>query len=342
MAHNPKLEVYQVWINSINGENKTFRDFTKEVISISSESQNNQQDELSNSYYFLDLFKTFIHKVDNDSFILNQRKQKAFTAYDTRPAGEEEPSITPHSDAFIIEGTIDGGRYGQRRTKSSLDNKLEKEDVVRENIILDKFYFFLYTPMNSDLGILFIQSYSTDSISDIFTDFISRFFSAQKLYRKARIEKFVPKRIVEEFKNHSCIKKFSFSNRFVFNQLSENPIGTETEEFIIKIEAVAKNGLPKNALKNWINTMGEKIFSNKKLENFNNGKVYLQDLNSKKESPFDISSDLDIKPIIYLEDRITVDDDGIPNFIELKNYCTLLLNNEIIPEMYPSNEVREC
>lgn len=336
MAHNPKLEVYQVWLNPLKGAEKTFRDFFIETLP--SEESLIDSD---NSFIYLEFFRDFIKRVDTDKFISDNKKHKAFTAYDTRPAGTVEPSINIHSERFIVEGTIEGGRYGQRRNKSNLGNKESKEDVEKTDIILDKFYFCLYTPLNSDLGILFVQSYSADSISDIFTDFIEGLFSKQGLYKKAKVERFVPRRIVEEFKNHSDIKKFTFSSRFVFNQLTNEPIGIETEEFIIKIEAIAKKGLNKESLGNWISAIGSKMFSNKKLNEFPKGKVYLQDSQTKKESPFDISSDIDIKPIIYLEERITIDEDGIPNFEELKEYCINLLQSEIIPEMYPSNAVTE-
>lgn len=335
MAHNPKLEVYQVWLKPQKEEDKTYRDFFVETNSAG----NTQEDE--NSVIFLDYFSDFIRRVDTDDFIANSKKKKAFTAYDTRPVGEYEPTIKIKSNSTIIEGTIEGGRYGQKRNKSSVGNKSEKEDINEVDIILDKFYFCLYTPLNSDLGILFIQSYSADTISDIFTDFIRSFFFKEGIYKKAKVEKFVPNRIVDEFRNISEIKKFAFSSRFVFDQMTNEPIGVVEEEFIIKVEVVSKNGLPKESLGNWINSIGSKVFSSRQLAKFNKGKVYLKNTETKKESPFDIDSDFDIKPIIYLEGRIAIEEDGLPNFEQLSDYCVSLLENEIIPEMYITNEVQE-
>ena len=336
MSHNPKLEVYQIWLRPLNEGDITFRDYFTDTLP----SKDSLKDS-ENSFLFLEFFRNFIKCIDTDEFISNNKKKKAFTAYDTRPIGTVEPTIIPHSERFIIEGTIEGGRFGQRRNKSSIDNKIKKEDVTKKDIILDKFYFCLYTPLNSDLGILFIHSYSTDSISDIFVDFIGTLFTKQGLYKKALIERFVPKRIVEEFKEHSEVKKFTFSTRFVFDQLTNEPIIEDPEEFLIKIELVSKKGLKKGSLKYWTSSIGAKLFNNKKLQEFQNGKVYLQDLQTKKESPFDITSDFEIKPIIYLNDRISVDEDGIPNFDELKEYCFTLLEKEIIPEMYHLNAVSE-
>ena len=334
MAHNPKLEVYQVWLNPNRNEEKTFRDFLIETI----EENNN---EIENSEIYLNFFKKFIRTIDTDDFIANNRKKKAFTAYDTNSSQPINSTISIKPNKNVIEGTIEGGKYGLKRNKSSVGNKSNKEGINQEDIILDKFYFSLYTPLDSELGILFIQSYSTETISDIFSEFIKTFFSLQGSYKKAKVEKFVPTRLVNEFRNSSNVKRFTFNTRFVFNQLSNSPIGLEEEEFVIKIEAVSKHGLSKESLPNWINAVGSKVFNSTPLSNFNKGKVYLKNTDSKKETPFDIDSDLEIKPVIYLENRISIGMDGIPNFSELSDYCANLLENEIIPEMYITDEVVE-
>ncbi len=335
MAHNPKLEVYQVWLKPNGQTDKTFRNFVLDTIS-----QENSE-EVENSELFLDFFHHFIEKIDSDEFIANSNKKKAFTAYDTAPTEESEPTITIRTDKNLIEGTIEGGRYGIRRNKSSMENKSEKEGITNSDIILDKFYFCLYTPFDSDLGILFLQSYSTDSISDIFTEFISKLFKSHGTYTKAKIDKFVPRRIINDFKNNSNVKKFSFTSRFVFDHHNEESIGQEEEEFSIKIEAISKNGLSKESLPSWLTSIGSKMFNSQPLSGFSKGKVYLKNTQTNKETPFDIDSDLEIKPVIYLEGRIDISIDGLPNFSQLSQYCINLLDNEIIPEIYISDEVKE-
>jgi len=335
MAHNPKLEVYQIWLKPNNETEKTFRDFFIETNS----SENDESDE--NSVIFLDFFSDFINKIDTDDFIVNSRTKKAFTAYDARPAGEFETTIKIDSNKTIIYGTIEGGQYGQRRNKSDMSNKSTKDRIGEGDIIMDKFYFCLYTPFDSDLGILFIQCYSTDTISGVFTEFIRDLFSQRGSYKKAQVEKFVPRRIADEFRDASTIKKFSFSSRFLIENIGNEPIGINNEEFIIKVEAISKNGLPKRSLGRWIDTIGSKVFNSKPLSEFVNGKVYLRNNETKRDSPFAIDSNFDIKPVIYLEGRVTIEPDGLPNFTELNQYCLNLLDTEIIPEMYNTDEIQE-
>ena len=133
---NPKLEVYQIRLKPSKEEYKTFKDFFNET-------GLTEKCESKKSTIFSKYFDKFIHKIDTNDFIGNPRKKKAFTAYDTRPIGEGTPTIKFYSEKEIIEGTIEGGKYGQKRNKSSIKNKLEKENITQANIILDKFYFCL-------------------------------------------------------------------------------------------------------------------------------------------------------------------------------------------------------
>lgn len=330
MAHDAKLEIYQIKIQHRGNEYKTFKDFF--IDSLESINSNEENDD---SFVFLEYFRKFIADTDTENFISYSRKQKAFTAYDTRPQNTaDNPSIIIHTERFIIEGTIEGGRYGQKRNKSSLNNKSQKEVVNNSDIILDRFYFSLYTPLDSDLGVLFIQSYTSDSISDIFIDFISKFFGKRINYKKAKIEKYVPESIKNEFRENSEIKKFYFSNRFLFEHQSNNPIREEREEFNIKIEAVSKNGIRTNKLDIWLYEIGNKLFNNRSLLNFTKGKVYIKNTETKKETPFKINTNFDIKPIILLENRVELDEFGLPNINQLRDYCFELLDSEIIDDLY--------
>lgn len=69
---------------------------------------------------FRNFFTYFIHKIDSQDFIKDSHKRKAFTAYDTRPVGENNSTIRIHSEQHIIEGIIEGGKYAQKRNKSSV------------------------------------------------------------------------------------------------------------------------------------------------------------------------------------------------------------------------------
>jgi len=325
MTTNPKLEVFRIELIAQNDEHKTFRNFFTESLNGTAGQTDTQ--------LFTNFFQDFIRKVDTNDFIDNSRKKKVFAAYNAR---NYDGTIKHHSEINVIKGIIEGGRYGKRRNKSKLTNKNELQDIETNDIILDKFFFCLYTPLNYDVGILMIQSYSSDSITDIFTEFLQNYFKKENYYKKPKIERFFPRHIIEQFKLHSNIDKFSFSNRFFVSQLSDEPYQQEEEEFVVKIEAVSKNGLPKAALSNWLNVLGQKLFDNTNLSSFSNRKVYLKNEQTKKSSPF-VLDENEIRPIIYLENHgIEVSIDGLPNFSQLETFCENLLVQQIIPEIFPS------
>ncbi len=258
MAHNPKLEVYSLILPKIEKNGNTFRDVLSEKLYGNGVKVGTDQE------IFNDYFQNFISILDNPDFIADESKKKAITAYDTDPS-RQKPSIGFKSEQFVIHGNIEGGRYGQKRNKSSMSNKMTKEDLTKDAIILDKFFFYLYTPFESDLGVLMIQSYTDDSISDVFLNCIKDLFHI-KGYKKPKTPKFVPQAIIEEFSNDSFIKKFTYSSRFLLSQLSNNPIGEKDQHFNIKIEVVSTDDIPKGALPSWLSSLGDKIFNNAPLK----------------------------------------------------------------------------
>lgn len=335
MPQNPKLEIFQVYLKPLARTENTFRKFVECKTNATYEADTQY------SFIFTELFRIFIECIDTDVFIRNEHSKKAFTAYDTRPVDERGATIHPHSRHSVIEGTIEGGKYGSVRNKSTIINKAEKEHIDKPTIILDKFYFSLYCPLHNNLGILMIQSYSTDTISDIFTKFIESFFECTGFFRKAKVTKFIPQSIVDEFKNNGIVKSFSYSRKELAQNMAPQAITVEEDELTIKITIESKKGIPRGFLANWRNVLGMKKFNEHELRNFIEQKAVLQNKNTEKKATFDISRAVDIKPIIYLNDLIDLTDEGIPNFEQLKEYCLTLLFQTIIPEIEPGHAVEE-
>ena len=207
MAHNPKLEVYKIRLKPTTDKVVTFRDFFKQKLSNIT---------IGDSDLFIDYFNNFISEIDNADFFKDKKNQKAFTAYDTKTRNENplNDTIRIHSQSQIIEGVVEGGRYGQSRSMANMDNKMEKEKVKTDNIILDKFYFLIYSPLNSNTGIFMLQSYSEDSIKDVFTTFLKPFFSTDGFYNLC-IEAYTPQQYIDEFKKGAALKGISFTKNLL-------------------------------------------------------------------------------------------------------------------------------
>jgi hypothetical protein len=334
MAHSPKLEVYQIILKPRRNEDKTFRNFFCEKFEIDPDETNTE--------IFFRYFGAFIRSVDTEDFIENSTKQKAFTAYDTELTTEGDTvTISINAEKKIIDGTVEGGKYGLTRNKSTLRNKQEREPIETQNVILDKFFFLIYTPFESKIGVLFLQSYSTETITDIFTDFLSSLFTHTPNFFKPTISKFVPDQLKEEFKNSSIVQRFSYSTRYMDRDIPGEAFNDEeNQELIVKVEIVASKGIDKSRIRVWREKIEAGILYGKRLRDYTEKKGYLKNEANKKQAIFKLDTDFEIKPMIPLEDKINIVN-GSPNFAELKDYCLTLLEDTIIPEVYRRNAVTE-
>ncbi|MBW8326541.1 MAG: hypothetical protein K0M50_17385 [Prolixibacteraceae bacterium] len=334
MAHNPKLEVFKIRLKPTTEKVVTYRDFFKQKLN---------HIKAEDSDLFKDYFDNFIDTVDNNDFFKDKKNHKAFTAYDAKKRNENplNDTIRIHTQSHIIEGVVEGGRYGQSRSMANMANKMKKEKVGTSDIILDRFYFLIYTPLNSDTGILMLQSYSEDSIRDVFTTFIKPFFSTTGFYHLS-IDAYVPKQYIDEFKKGAALKGISFTKNLLIGYIGKGHSKEELEEFNIRIE-IKPNGHKSSLkkIKELIQKLSPIQFNENKLEEFSK-RIYLENPKSEKSAYYDLEKDLDaIKPTIYLENRISMSIEGIPDFVELKDYCFNLLDT-LKKEIQLMGKIHEC
>ena len=335
MAHNPKLDVLRIRLKPTTNREVTFKTFFLDNYYIGEKAPR------SEGIIFNKYFSQFIYKIDTEEFFTEKTLQKAITAYNTRGRNK---TIHPHSVNYVIEGIIEGGRYGQTRNQASLKDKKGKKKLNVDDIILDTFYFHIYTPMDSNEGVVMIQSYTEDSIRDVFISFLRTFFSGNGYY-SVTVDPFVPKAYVEKFKEGAKVRGFSFtSNMIIGEDLSTAKKGEQAELFRIRIEADVPEGSDKS-LKTILRRLGflsKKEFNGKKLEDFKT-RIYLQNTNPSRNANayYDLEKDLDtIKPTIYLDDEIDTNNDGMPNFEQLKTFCFNLLES-VKKETSLLNEIKE-
>lgn len=73
-----------------------------------------------------------------------------------------------------------------------------------------------------------------------------------------------------------------------------------------------------------------------KIEDFESQKIIAKDENTNTTKTFKWNStENEFVPVIYLKDIGVTVTDGVPNFEELKAYCSNLFDNEIHKEMRP-------
>lgn len=330
MAHEPKLEVYKIYINAHpTTEHPSFGNFLQKSFST-------KETELSPAEGFKALLQTLIASIDTN-FILNSTNKKGLRIDESTDSLEK--SIKIRSTKQIIYGTIKGGRYGQNRSIGYTKNPKKKyTKVTQTDIVMDSFYFLLYTPFRSEKGILMIQSYTDDQINDVFISWLKDNLSGNG-YFKPRMESYCPSKLQEEFKNSSAVRELKFTKDILISGI-ETEEGISTEEFVINISIRAKNeGKKVSKFHHLVKTVRELQFGKRDnplpLEDFNKqiGVLY----NGSHQSSFELDGDINIKPTIYLKERIKLQDDETPDWKSLHDYCLDLLE-EIKGEVYPESD----
>jgi hypothetical protein len=336
MSHNPKLNVYILTLNSKNDSVETFRDLFKAKYNLTSKDDDRK--------VFGSYFQDFLNGLGKDEFRKDTKSKKVLGVY---KSDEEELnfSIIPHYEEHIIEGVIDGGKYGILREYANIDNKDNKQKLDAKNAVLDKFYILLNTPLNSKYGFLLIQSYTEETIQEPFKDFIKPFFSFENYFFNIIIEPYVPEKFVTKFKEEARIRLFSFSTLMgIGNTLRNDEVKVWDNVFEVTINIKPKESIKpdKNILNTVLAKIGVKKFDNKNLEELES-KVFIESGANKRRANFDLNKEIEsIRPTIYLEDEgITVNpENSMPDFKAIKEFCFSLID-EVKKEFKKNIDINE-
>ncbi len=328
MAHEPKLEIFKVYLNPKS--KKTTNTF-EELF----ESKYKADETYTPDNGFTSFFKDLLTTVSDD-FYLNPAKKKGLGLEVIN--GKPNLSIKSNATERFIHGTLKGGRYGQNRSIGDIASPSSAHSTLDSNkIVLDYYYFLFYSPLKSHKGILMVQSYTDDTVNETFHKWLTELIKSEKFYFP-EFTTFCPKRLQDEFRSVSVVKEMTFFQDIVLAEIEDRD-SINTERFTVEISIKPKNedvSLDKlDAFKKIFNKFGllrPKSKESISLENFKRKIGRLSD--GVHQSSFELDSDGEIKPTIYLRDRINLQPDGSPDWDSLHEFAINLLS-EIKPEIYP-------
>lgn len=344
MSKNPKIEFYKIQLNSIEPEQFiTFREIYTRV----RENHINEQDleinlnQIPNdNTLMLDFYRHFFQT--SAGTVINENKNKAFSV---KPdTAEVLDKVKIDIDRNIIHGIMKGGEFRTGKSIGEIDDPNKAPERLADmNVITDDFYFLIYTPLDSDTGILLLQSYTKDNINDIFRPFVENLFKVKKLSLKAVTKIFMPISMQEEFKSNSIIKSFRYSNRVVVNGIEDQHVLEGEFTINVEIKAHDKNVNLQN-LPIWRQRLGRAILglpdeSQRHLDTFSKKNGYI-DSNDGKTTPTKFNLDaaeMEINPTIFLINEINLEENGVPIWQELEDFAYSTLESIIKPEVYPEN-----
>lgn len=338
---NPRLDFFRFSLKHKSEKVKTFRDFMIETGKCTS-----RQKDMT---IFGTLYKYFMEAPTKD-FATNSSLKKVMTVIQN-PKGKTinshyERRPLPHYPDCIISGVVNGGPYGKERILTELSKKDSAGKLTKSQPVLQYYYIFVYLPLDHSEGFMMIHSDSAEeSITQFLRNYVSSIFKVDE-YQKPIMSVFAPSKFQEEYRNGATISSFSFKKTIVDTQIeNDDPIKEIVNDFDVNITVTPKGGKPALALANRLKEFfNSKIFGNQnnnyRLEEFDHCTVHTRnsDTNSTKQFEWN-NRDLDLVPVVYLKDRVTILEDGTPEFNELDVFCHKLFKEDILPELRPDRDV---
>lgn len=343
MAHEPKLEIYKLKLTKKEtGRSINFRDLFRAKFGSygKSSSETITKKDISTAY-----FADFVKGIDLKAYNLNKKKKKGFTIAKDTANGKKKSLITPPSDDFIITGILDGGKHGLKRNLGEVDDTEKATLITTNNIVTDRYYFLLYTPLDHNEAILMIQGYTEIRISDVFREHLLSYFK-HKTEIISKFEVYIPKSFKEKYLKSAVFKSVKFTSGWAVKADFESNAKSKEYELEVRIEIIDKSK-KKSAYKtvtNFVENFGKSLFKlsgaskETKLENFDKRSAKMT--SEGRELPLDIDDEDNIKPVILLSDFVQIDEGGVPNFDQINGYCKKVLN-DVIKELMPEHAVQE-
>lgn len=333
MAANNQLDVYKIILKKKKGFNfKTL---------ITSRYVQDQETNYRNSGLFNLLYKAILEQIAKEIW-RHPESKIGLTLFKKR--GEKENKIlTSHSSEFVIEGYIDGGPYDMIRKLSNL-SKTKSQNIKKDDIITDRYYIYMYFPLHSNVGVVFLQSKSNANIRTAIKEFLPEICKTD-INKGCKVETYIPTFLKEEFKEGAIVQSLTYSQQFVTEVDTSDGITNHEEAYNVIIQIQPQNQTVElgsiNSLLDKVGNMAIKVGQRiKPLSEFEKKKGALRNEDMKKTSPFSLDDDEKVRPVIMLDDIETlgIDEDGNFCRADLKTYCDGLLQ-QIYSDIYPiSNE----
>lgn len=335
MPHEPKLSVYVITLtpSSNNVPWTTNRWLFRNLIGQANTTP------FTDGQIMTEVFRKFISDLDTPAMYSDSTSKKCMTANQSNNTTTVNQNISLHSNDCIIEGKVEGGSYGRKRNKTSILDKTDTSVVNERDAITEDFYFLFYSPLASNKSVLMLQSYSDDTIDTVMKKFWKNFLSFPAVFNQPTVTKYIPPSIIEDFKRDSKVSSFTYTTDVPGGTLLESPTISNQRSYKVSIKITPNDELTIDEFENTAESLNNTHFARLVLGQFTKKKGQLKDNATNKVSPFELDSNFEVAPVIFLPKYITINGDNT-DFPRIKDFCFRLLQT-IRPEIYPQDAVRE-
>ncbi|MBC73032.1 MAG: hypothetical protein CMH47_12350 [Muricauda sp.] len=316
MATNLELSIYTFTLNerNIREDYLDFNEFYRKNFTLDEENPHKVKPQ--------SLYERFVGMMLDEfenKFWLNQEKNKGISTRDIdfRPAKS------------VIEGIINGGNTGYgHQIYNILNNEETVGEISEDQLASLPYYFKMWTPPNSQVGVLMVQSYSIGSINSLLLDFIKKIFSKYGATFKRIIH--IPKELRDSYIQRSSVKKVTFTStidnpnsRKKFNRAFEDSEGLKV--------TITVQGLKKRSIKGFLKRFNKsnpigidlKELGMEVPEDYTT-KLYYEDEDGRKAHA-KIQDKFQIRPTIVLPVEIS-NENKTPNLDLIVKYTDSLLD----------------
>lgn len=305
--------------------------------------------------------KNFYRTLDQDEFVVpHEGKKKGISVKKSR-AGlikhDAHIMLTPeeiatklvyHSHESILEGIIIGGVYGRPRNARQLRNKNNRKKVNKDDVITDDYYSMIYLPMNHNVGYMLLQYYPDITVKNEIIEFIKKTLRNKRDRYDIEFSYYCTREMSEQFSSNSILDHFTFTTPFVNGDTINdgNELGEQSvNDVVLKVEVSSPSHHPVrySQIPQFLQRILHMNLNNKAARDYQHCTGTIKNTETGNTSTFEIDNDLKIRPIIYLYKEVDVDEDGIPNFVQLKKHCYKMLEvvkSETLPG-YRNHETDE-
>ena len=321
MATASQLEIYKIILPKSIG---SFGEF------IQSKFYKKTSHKQPNRILFTKLYKEFLKPLTKNSIWECESQKKGLTIFKSSP-GQVNEIVKANSEAKVIEGFIDGGRYNLIRKLSKMTDNTRPRDIGATDIVAARYYFYLYIPLDKAIAVLFLEKKRDYQINDAFKKYLSQLFR----YKNAcRIDPYIPPSMIKEYKDGAVVESLTSIDYYSSPTGGDDETMVKCYEVSVTVKPIGKATSYEDLgqLENEVRALKVSFLEKtKNFISFKKRKATIKNVDTKKTSTFDYEKGESIRPIVEIDDDWI--SDSLVDRKRIKTLCDQLLD-EIKGDIY--------
>jgi len=188
--------------------------------------------------------------------------------------------------------------------------------IKSEHVNCSDYYFILWLPKDSAVGILMVQGTSVESAGDLFKTLLHIFLTNNLDEKLVKISRYTSTNTIEEFKTKSKVQRIVLTKNSYQKDKANDLLGQEILNSNVRLKLTIEGDFLNDIVLSYINETAKvslgnqpKFFTSETLEKLEFGKnddydtdISFKEIGGSKSAVAKSSSGFQIKPFTYLEE----------------------------------------